>query len=96
MRLVFDRYIEGSLKESTGEKRSGGKVIGYIIKDSTSFVGVKMKKLLSHILTKKDLTIYLAEHCTDILSRVGKQFVVVFRYEVYYKYSTVSRRATTI
>ena len=53
VRLVFDRYIDGSLKESTGEKRSGGKVIGYIIKDSTSFVGVKMKKLLSHILTKK-------------------------------------------
>ena len=37
-----------------------------------------MKELLSHILTKKDLTIYLAEHCVDVLSKVGKQFVVVF------------------
>ena len=37
-----------------------------------------MKELLSHILTKKDSTIYLAEHCVDVLSKVGKQFVVVF------------------
>ena len=78
VRLVFDRYIEGSLKERTREKRSGGKATRYIIKDSTSLVGVKMKELLSHILTKKDLTIYLAEHCVDVLSKVGKQFVVVF------------------
>ena len=41
-------------------------------------VGVKMKELLSHILTKKDLIINLAEHCEDILSKVGKQFIVVF------------------
>ena len=78
MQRVFDRYIEGSLKERTREKRSGGKATGYIIKDSTSLVGVKMKELLSHILTKKDLTIYLAEHCVYVLSKVGKEIVVVF------------------
>ena len=37
-----------------------------------------MKELLSHILTKKDLTIYLAEDCVDRLSKVWKQFVVAF------------------
>ena len=78
MQRVFDRYIEGSLKGRTREKRSGGKATRYIIKDSTSLVGVKMKELLSHILTKKDLTIYLAEHCVDVLSKVGKEIVVVF------------------
>ena len=78
MRLVFDRYSEGSLKERTREKRSVGKATRYIIKNYTSLVGVKMKELLSHILTKKDLTIYLAEDCVDRLSKVWKQFVVVF------------------
>ena len=78
MQRVFDRYIEGSLKERTREKRSGGNATRYIIKDSTSLVRVKMKELLSHILTKKDLTIYLAEHCVDVLSKVGKEFAVVF------------------
>ena len=78
VRLVFHRYIKGSLKEHTREKRRGRKPIGYIIKDSTSLVGVKMKEFLSHILTKKDLTIYLAEHCVDALSKVRKQFAVVF------------------
>ena len=52
VRLVFDRYIEGSLKERTREKkRSGGEATRYIVKDSTSFAGAKMKELLSHILT---------------------------------------------
>ena len=63
VQLVFYLYIEGSLKERTREKRSGGKAIRYIIKNSTSLVEVKMKELLSHTLTKKDLTIYLAENC---------------------------------
>ena len=39
---------------------------------------LKMKELLSHILTKEDLTIHLAEDCVDRLSKVGKQSVVVF------------------
>ena len=33
---------------------------------------------MSHILTKKDLTIYLAEHRVDVLNKVGKQFDVFF------------------
>ena len=36
VRLVFGRYIEGSLKVRTREKRSGGKATRYIIKDSVS------------------------------------------------------------
>ena len=56
VQLVFDRYIEGSFKVRTREKRSGGKATRYIIKNSMSLVGVKMKELLSHIPTKKDLT----------------------------------------
>ena len=43
VRLVFDRYIEGSIKERTREKRSSGKATRYIIKDSMSLVGIKMK-----------------------------------------------------
>ena len=78
VRLVFHRYIKGSLQERTRDKRRGRKAIRYIIKDSTSLAGVKTKEFLSHILTKKDLTIYLAEHCVGVLSKVRKEFVVVF------------------
>ena len=60
------------------KRRSGGKATRYIIKDSASLVGVKMKEILSQTLTKKDLTIYLAEHCVDVLRKVGKQFVAFF------------------
>ena len=53
VQLVFDCYIEGSLKELTREKRNSGKATRYIIKNSTSLVGGKMKELLSHYWQKR-------------------------------------------
>jgi len=65
------------LKEQCREKRTSGKQIKYIIKDSTSLEGVKLKEFLSHIETKRDLTTYLAEHVIDSLNKLKKDFVVV-------------------
>ena len=86
VQLVFYRYIEGSLKECTREKKSGGKATRYIIKDSTSLVGAKMKELLSHILTKKDLTIYLAGHCVEVFKQSWETVCCCFDTRcIYYK-----------
>ena len=78
IRLVFDRYIESSLKERTREKRTAGKSTRYIIIDSTSVVGVPLKQLLSDIQTKQDITVYFAEHIISILQNMGKSFVIVY------------------
>jgi len=78
VRLVFDRYMAGSLKERTREKRTDGKAVRYKIQDSTSIAGIKLKQLLSHIETKSELTKYLAEHSMQSLTAAGKAFVVVY------------------
>ena len=56
IRLVFDRYIDGSLKSRTRHKRTGGDEVRYHISDETNIENIPLKKLLSHISTKQDLT----------------------------------------
>ena len=50
-RIIFDRYITGSLKESSSYK--------LIIQDSMNVHNVPMKLLLFHVDTKSQLTEYL-------------------------------------
>ena len=78
IQIVFDRYIESSLKERTRERRMSGKAVHYIISDSTSIVGVPLKQLLSNLNTKQDLTIYFAKHIISVFRNLGKEFVVVY------------------
>ena len=61
-RLAFDRYVVTSLKWMTREARKNRmKSTQYRIMDATIIKDVKLKQLLSHVNTKKDQTIYLAE-----------------------------------
>ena len=75
VRLVFDRYVNSSLKEQCREKRSSGKHIKYIMKDSTLLEGIKMKDFLSHIEPKSNLTTYLAEHASNALKESGEKLL---------------------
>ena len=60
--LVFDRYDVTSLKCATRDRRYGGQpVIAYHITDATNIAKVPLKRLLSHVKTKMELTSYLAE-----------------------------------
>lgn len=78
VRLVFDRYdLPSFLKAATREIRQGGQDPDYYrIPDSTLIAKVPMKRLLSHIRIKMDLTVYLAEKITRHAVRHGKRFVV--------------------
>ena len=79
IRLVFDRYLNCSLKEQCHENRTSGRQIKYIIRDSTPLEGITLKDFLSHIETKSDLTTYLAEYCVKELKKADKKFVVVYQ-----------------
>ena len=59
IRVVFGRYLEFPLKESTREKRGPGfEVTEYEIADNTSLKKIhSMRKFLSQINTKQKLTI---------------------------------------
>ena len=65
--LAFDRYLNCSLKGQCREKRTSGRQIKYIIRNSTPLEGIKLKDFLSHIEIKSDLTTCLAEYCVKEL-----------------------------
>ena len=61
-RIIFDRYINGSLKEKTQAEKTGTtQPVKFIIQDAMSFQNVPMKLLSSHVDTKSKLTEYLGE-----------------------------------
>ena len=62
LRLIFDRYdIPLSLKMATRTRRQGQQpAIAYRISDSTNISNATMKKLLSHVNTKMELSCCLA------------------------------------
>ena len=60
--VIFDRYIDNSLKAQTRGKRSAGiDPVKFDIKDSTNIKLVPLKTLLSHNKTKSKLTEYLGK-----------------------------------
>ena len=73
VRMVFDRYQENSIKDQTRYKITQRVTIRYKISDDTNIEGVTMKKLLSHIITKQDLTKFLGDHLAKELESLGKQ-----------------------
>ena len=65
VRLVFDKYIDSSLKDKMRQKRTKGKSTYHRVTDSTVIQIIMLKNFLSNILTKADLTKYLAMKCLD-------------------------------
>ena len=77
--LVFDRYDVTSLKCATRDRRYGGQpVIAYHITDATNIAKVPLKRLLSHVKTKMELTGYLAEKMLVKAHAEEKQMVVAW------------------
>ena len=72
--LIF----EGSLKERTRHKRTGGKGIQYKVTDNTCIDNIPLKKFLSHIETKQELTVYLARLLVNYFEENNINYVVVY------------------
>ena len=76
--LVFDRYIQDSLKSRTRHHRTSGKEVRYKVSNETNLINTTLKQFLSHTETKQDLTIFLASKAVEALSKEGKKFVVTY------------------
>ena len=63
VRLVFDKYINSSLKDKMRQKRMKGKSTYYRVTDSTLIQNIALKNFLSNIQSKAELTEYLAVKC---------------------------------
>lgn len=73
---MFDRYINGSLKARTRNKRTSGKEVHYQISDSTNIANITLKQFLSHTSTKQELTIYLANSIGNVLN--NKKYAITY------------------
>lgn len=84
MRFTFNRYrLTSSLKESTRERRQGGKPpTTYYVKDNTQVGKVSVKKFLSRNSTKDELTVYLAEKALQHFHTKPKVLIVTSRQDV--------------
>lgn len=83
-RVIFDRYLENSLKSQTRSKRSGGvDPVRFEIKDSTNIKLVSVKTLLSHIETKAKLTEYLGKALLREYADDRKSLIVVYGTSTY-------------
>ena len=64
--VIFDRYIDNSLKAQTRGKRSAGiDQVKFHIKDSTNIKLVPLKILLPHTDAESQLTQYLGSEYAD-------------------------------
>ena len=83
-RVIFDRYLNNSLKAQTRGKRSGGvDPVKFDIKDSTSIKLVPLRTLLSHIETKSQLTEYLGKALLHEFLESRKRLIVVYGTSTY-------------
>ena len=73
-RLIFDRYLEGSLKGQTRRKRTKGcNSIKYKVSDTMDMKNISMKSLLSHFETKSKLTFFLKDKVLQNYSSSNKR-----------------------
>ena len=80
LRVIFDRYIEESLKSGTRTGRTGGKTVRYKISDDTVIEHLTIKQFLSDIKTKQDLTKYLSMKLYDVFQNVAFAVSYEFTY----------------
>lgn len=77
MRVVFDQYLPGSLKETTRNKRTKKTTsIHYHVNDSTDIKNIKM--FLSHIQTKAELTKYISQKVLAHYQGKPKKVLVMY------------------
>ena len=81
IRMIFDRYQENSIKDQTRSKRTQGTQIRYKIAGDANIQTIPMKKLLSHILTKHELTKYLGDHLAEELQRLERRYAAVYHHQ---------------
>ena len=77
-RLIFDRYLEGSLKGQTRRKRTKGcNPIKYKVSDTMDIKNISIKSLLSHIVTKSELTFFFKAKVLQNYSSSNKRIITV-------------------
>ena len=77
LHLIFDSYVEDSLKQFTRERRrTNVERIHYRIEPETNIYSATKQKLLSHEKTKDELTHFLAERFLENAAANNRNVVI--------------------
>ena len=77
-RLIFDKYLDGSFKEVTRQKRSQhANPVRYRISDEMDFRRISMKSLLSHSSNKDNITHFLKHNILKSCETSPKRMITV-------------------
>ena len=89
-RVIFDRYIENSLKSQTRVKRtSGTDPVRFYVSNATSTKYVPLKTLVAHIETKGQLTEYLGKALLQAYLNSQISLIVVYGISRYSNHQAV-------
>ena len=81
VRVIFDRYVEGSLKENTRKKRAtyvAAATAGHVVHDGMPINTISLKQLLSCPSTKHSLTCYICQCLLELFDDRYLTHVVVY------------------
>ena len=81
VRVIFDRFVEGSLNEKTRNKRAtcvAAATDGHVVHDGMSINTTSLKQLLSCTSTKHSLTCYLGQSLLERFDGRDLTLVVVY------------------
>ena len=76
--VFFDWYKAESMKSRTRAKRISRKAVRYQVIDSTNICDITLIQLLSHVLTKRDLTVFLSKYLKDYFEDSNHQYVLSY------------------
>ena len=80
VRVVFDRYVQKSLKTQKRISRTKGYSTVYRVMDETKIDDLETKSFLSSIETKNDLTKYLSNKLANVFSERSIRYVSLWHY----------------
>ena len=77
VKVLFDRYVKGSLNAQTKIGRTGTYSTVCRVHNETKIVNLETKEFLSSIETKNDLTVFLSKKVASALSEMSIRYVTV-------------------
>ena len=95
IRVIFDRYLDISLKAKTRNDRTNDTQVQFKVDDSMINKHLKTFEFLSHITAKQDMTVYLSKKLETALTKTNISYVISYKNKcltnVVYK-DTVTKR----
>ena len=79
IRVIFDRYLDISLKAKTRNDRTNDTQVQFKVDDSMINKHLKTFEFLSHITAKQDMTVYLSKKLETALTKTNISYVISYK-----------------